>query len=810
MTVRATYRIQFHKSFTFADAEEQVPYLARLGISHLHASPITTARPGSLHGYDVVDPTRVNPELGGEDAFRSLVAALHTRGLGLVLDIVPNHLCIADTGNCCWQDVLANGAASGYAHVFDIDWSEKLLLPFLAAPLPEAIANGDLALRREEDGLAVVAYGTQRFPVRPEDREAATDTDLAALLDRQHYQLAWWRAANDELNWRRFLTDTELAGVRVEDDKVFEATHELYFRLYAEGLVDGFRIDHVDSLADPAGYCRKLRERLEQLRPGRAWIVVGKILAAGEELPRDWDVDGTSGYDFMEQVSALLHAPTGEAALTDYWQEVSGRPAAFAAEDLRARQDMLGWEFEGQLAACVRAFARLADSHPQTRGLTPGMLRRAVTVLLWVFPACRTFGNGVAAPEHDTRIREIARERAVPLAPPGEMPVIERILAWLAGAGPGEPQLAAEAVRRFQQLSAPLAAKAVEDTAFYRYGRLLSRNDVGFDPGRFSLSVPGFHSAMTARQLRCPNSLLATAAHDHKRGEDARARLAVLSEVPELWIDMVRDWRSMNAGATEGIAADDEYALYQALFGAWPPELSPDDHGGLTALRDRIVAWQKKALRKAKLRSSRAAPDADYEARARAFAERLLDPARSRYFIASLSAFERRLKPAADANALVQAMLRNTVPGVPDLYQGAEYRDLSLVDPDNRRAVDFGARRRSLDDAVQGFDAAKQALIAGALQLRAGEPALWQDGSYEPVPVQGLRSGHVVAFQRRHAGKTLSVAGLLRCARVLIDTGGKVPPRDWWNGTELLPDGGPAVMASVLFRDAPAHLSLTR
>lgn len=808
MTIRATYRIQFHRNFTFADAEAQVPYLASLGISHLYASPITTAQPGSMHGYDVIDPTRVNPELGGEDGFRSLVAALRAHDMGVVLDIVPNHMSITGTGNRWWRDVLANGPASEHARFFDIDWSEKLLLPFLASPLPKAIANGDLALRRDEDGLVVEAYGTHRFPVRPEDRGADTDSDLAKLLDRQHYRLAWWRAANDELNWRRFFTITELAGVRVEDGAVFEATHELYFKLYAEGLVDGFRIDHVDGLTDPAGYCRKLRARLESLREGRAWIVVEKILGVGEELPRDWEVDGTSGYDFMEQVSALLHAPEDEAELTRCWEDVSGRPGAFATEELSARQDMLRWEFEGQLAGCVRVFARLADSDLQTRGLTAGMLRRAMHALLLVFPVYRTYGTGTSAPESDARTRNIARERVVALAAPGEMPIVDRVLDWLAGTGPGEPEAAAEAVRRFQQLSAPIAAKAVEDTAFYRYGRLLSRNDVGFDPERFSMPISEFHLAMAARQVRYPNSMLATATHDHKRGEDVRARLAVLSEVPALWIDMIRDWRSMNAAEEWGIDAGDEYQLYQTLFGTWPPELSPDDHDGLAAFRARIVAWQEKALREAKLRSSWAAPNVDYEQRASTFVERLLDPTRSRYFIASLAAFERRLRPAAEANGLVQTLLRNTVPGMPDLYQGAEYRDLSLVDPDNRRDVDFGIRRQSLQGVAGGFDSAKQELIAKTLRLRRAQPALWEQGSYEPVPLDGIRSGHVVAFKRRHGGKTLFVAGLLRCASVLVETGREVPPREWWNGTRLSPAGVPTTKAALLFVDAPVHLSI--
>lgn len=805
MTVRATYRLQFHRDFTFAHALQQVPYLESLGISHLYASPITTAEPGSLHGYDVTDPTRVNAELGGEDGFRSLVGALRRHGMGVILDIVPNHMSVAGDGNRWWRDVLVNGPGSEYARYFDIDWSSKLLLPFLGSPLQEVIANGDLTLERAGEGLVVRVYGARSYPVRPEDRDADPGSDAAALLERQHYRLAWWRVANDELNWRRFFTITELAGVRVEDDAVFEATHALYFRLYAEGLVDGFRIDHVDGLADPTGYCRRLRARLEALRPGRAYIVVEKILGTGESWPPDWDVDGTSGYDFMEQVNALLHAPAGQAALDAEWAAWSGRPASFAYEELQARQDMLAWEFEGQLAACVRAFARLAASAGSTRALTAGMLRRALTVLLWVFPVYRTYGTGTDAPATDARTRDLARQRAAGLVPPGESGVVDRVLGWLAGTEPGDPSLAAEAVRRFQQLSAPIAAKAVEDTAFYRYGRLLSRNDVGFDPGRFSVPPGDFHAAMATRAQRHSRAMLATATHDHKRGEDVRARLAVLSEVPDLWIETVRKWRAMNGAADAGLTAADEYQLYQTLFGCWQPELA---RGDLGAFCDRVGAWQVKALREAKLRSSWTEPDTAYEKRARAFLDRLLDPAQSPEFLDSLAALERRLRPAAHANSLLQVLLRNTVPGVPDLYQGTEYGDLTLVDPDNRRPVDFGCRRRSLDQPDAGFDAAKQALIARVLRLRRENPALWEEGRYEPVTADGRRAANVIAFTRRHGNATLFVAGMLHCAKALGEGTAAVPPPAWWEGTRLLPPGGPPRDAATVFNDAPVHLSL--
>ncbi|MFN3389959.1 MAG: malto-oligosyltrehalose synthase, partial [Allosphingosinicella sp.] len=666
------YRLQFHAGFTFADALEIVPYLRDMGVSHVYTSPVLAARPGSTHGYDVVDPSRINPELGGEEAFRSLAAALKAHDMGAVIDIVPNHMGVAGSDNLWWQDVLEHGPESAFARFFDIDWRDKLLLPFLGTPLDEALAGGALEIRRDERGLAVWAYGTHRFPVRPEDaREAEAQRGRPPspeLLERQHWRLAWWRTGNDRLNWRRFFTITELAGLRTEDPAVFEAVHALPFRLFGEGLIEGVRVDHVDGLTDPAGYCARLRRHM----PG-AWIVVEKILAPHEPLPPDWPIDGTSGYDFMAEAAALLHDPSGEEPLKRLWSGLSGRPAGFAAEELQARRDMLDWEFEGQLAACAAAFAALAASSPETAALTPPMLRRAIERLLWVFPVYRTYGTGRDAPESDAAVRDTARERARPLAAPGEADTIDLMLAWLAGTGPGDSALAADAVRRFQQLSAPIAAKAVEDTAFYRYCPLLSRNDVGFDPGAFAMSADAFHARMAERAARLPRAMLATATHDHKRGEDVRARLAVLSEIPDEWAARVRRWNDLARPDQAGIHPADAYALYQTLLGAWPQSLGAGDRNGLAAFAARINAWQEKALREAKLRSSWAAPDEAYEGRARAFAEALLDPGRSADFLADLAAFAARCRPAGEANGLVQALLRCTVPGVPDLYQGAEF-----------------------------------------------------------------------------------------------------------------------------------------
>ncbi len=784
MTPRATYRLQMHAGFTLADATAIVPYLADLGISHAYLSPITVAAKGSTHGYDVVDPTRINPELGGEDGFRTLVAALRDHGMGTIIDIVPNHMGVAGGENGWWNDVLARGEASEFAGVFDIDFSRPIVLPVLGDPLPKALADGAIAVEGDE----VVAYGEHRFPLRPEDHGlGAVEGDaLAELLDRQHYRLAWWRTADDELNWRRFFTVNELAGVRVGQEPVFERTHALYFRLWDEGLIDGVRIDHVDGLTDPATYCRRLRARFDAMPRGdgtQAIIWVEKILGAGEPLAQDWRIDGTSGYDFMEDVAALLHDPAGEAPLGEAWAALSGRSADFAVEELQARQDVLAWQFEGQLKACVRAFVALAQSDPDNV-LTPEMLRRSIERLLWVFPVYRTYGTGDAAPAADAAIRASARDRVAPLVPPGEDFVVDAVLAWLAGEGPGDTDLAAEAVRRFQQLSSPVAAKGVEDTAFYRYGRLLSRNDVGFDAERFAGSIEDFHRRMMERATAWPRALLATATHDHKRGEDVRARLAVLSEVPETWLRYVERWNGLAADALEGIDPADAYMLYQTLYGAWPEGLETTDAAGLRDFAERVKAWQEKALREAKLRSSWEAPQEEYEALVAGLIDRLLDPAHSSGFLDDLTQLRRELARPARANMLAQVALRLTVPGVPDTYQGTEFADLSLVDPDNRRPVDYAARQAALG----GSQEPKLALIAEVLALRREHPAVFARGEYRPIAATGERAEHVLAFERASDGVRVLCAVALRLAGA--------DGADWWGDTEVA-----GTRAATLFRE---------
>ena len=774
MTPRATYRVQLTKDFPFKAAEAIVPYLSDLGISHLYASPITTARQGSTHGYDVVDPTRINPELGGEDGFRSLVLALHAHEMGIIIDIVPNHMGVAGGENPWWNDVLRLGSASPFASFFDIDWAGPLILPILGSPLAEVIAQGDLVMVSEGEPHLLL-YGEQKLPLRP---DGPLEGDVATMAQAQHYALVHWRAANDRLNWRRFFSINELAGVRVEDPAVFEATHALYFRLYREGLIDGLRIDHVDGLSDPAGYCRQLRSRMDAIRPG-AVIFVEKILGAEEALATDWGVEGTSGYDFMRDVMALLHEPAGEAPLANLWAALDPDNADPETVVRRAKRDMLDWQFEAQLTACVEAFRALAQSsgQPGIEAWTMPMLRRAIACLLQAFPVYRTYGNGRSAPASDKAARAEAWEAAQQHLPPGEGAIARRILAWLAGVSPGDPDRAAEAVRRFQQLSAPIAAKGVEDTAFYRRAPLLSANEVGSAPEQFAISPAQFHRRVMDRNRDFPAGMLATATHDHKRGEDSRVRLAVLSGVPELWADRVRQWSVFAAERDSDIHPADRYQLFQTLLAAWP------DEGASQGFAERILAWQQKSLREARLRSSWEDPDLDYEKLAAGLVHCLLDDPD---FTGDMARFVEQIAPAARTNSLVQTALKFCLPGLPDIYQGCELADLSLVDPDNRRAVDYQRRRVLLTARDVGGDDKLQ-LIKRLLKMRQEHARLFACGGYEPVLLDGPQAGHILAFTRSDGAVRLTCAMLIRAAGA-ITAFGDLPPASWWQDTHLLLD----------------------
>jgi (1->4)-alpha-D-glucan 1-alpha-D-glucosylmutase len=703
---RATYRLQLHRDFTFSDAARQADYLAALGISHVYASPILAARAGSPHGYDVIDHSRVNPELGGEEGLRALMQALRQHGMGLIADIVPNHMAVGGDDNRWWLDVLEHGRGSPFANAFDIDWQapgleDKVLAPFLDGAPQAAWEKGDLGLARDPAlGKWAVTYFQHRFPLRPEDQSLSSPpaswAEAEVLLARQHFALADWREADRRINWRRFFDITDLAALRMEEPSVFEAVHEKILALYGEGLIDGVRVDHIDGLADPAAYCRQLRRRLSALRPD-PYMVVEKVLADGENLPADWEVDGTTGYDAMSDITALLHTDD-DGALERLWHQTSGRDLSFTREEELARQEILDSKFVAQRNTAARAFRRaLPDVSPEA--------------------IQRQLETAIIAPQ--------------PLFP-----------------GHDASPAVTDAMRRFRQLSVPVAAKAVEDTAFYRYGRLLSRNDLGFDPRRVFLAPVDFHTNVQRRARHFPQTMLTTATHDHKRGEDTRARLATLSARPQLWRDFIAQMP-----ADPRVDPADTYILCQTLLGAWSS--APD-----AAFADRITGWCRKHLREAKLRSNWQSPDKNREDAFCALARRLILDAEAAPFRARLEALLAALAPLAEVNSLVQTVLRNTLPGVPDLYQGAEFTDLSLVDPDNRRPVDYAARRTALAEplpAEASLDQRKQKLIALLLAARQHDPDLWQLGDYAPAETP---SGFI-AFQRRYAGRALFV--VTRC-----------------------------------------------
>ncbi len=844
----ATARLQFHKDFTMDAATALVPYYARLGISHLYASPLLKSRPGSTHGYDIVDHNEIDPELGGEDALRRLVAELRRHGMGLVLDIVPNHMGVGGADNEWWLDVLEWGRASVHAEYFDIDWDPpdaslrgRMLAPFLGSPYGDCLNDKQLTLQFDpEDGRLFVGYYSHRFPINPRDYPSvllteggpleeparafgelstaspeATQADAATaraalrspdyaqaiaeclraydpatdagrdrlhrLLERQSYRLSWWRAATDEINWRRFFDVNGLAGVRAEVPAVFDDTHRTILRLYAEGLIDAVRIDHVDGLADPRGYCRKLRRRLDameahrppELRGQRAGLWIEKILAPQESLDGEWLTDGTTGYDYMNEVSAVLHDGAGEEPLTALWVGLTGRPAAFEVEAMAARRQILRESLSSELFATAAAIHRIARRELATRDYTLTAVRRTLTEILVHFHVYRIYAGFGGLSETDKREMDWAMAGARRSVRATDRDLLELMGGWLSGEGirqvpaGSRRQERRRAMVKFQQLSAPTAAKSVEDTSFYRYGRLISRNEVGTEPSQFALSPVAFHATMRDRRKHLPLALLATATHDHKRGEDTRARLAVISELPGEWEAALARWTRLNAPlkkeADGGPAPDacDEIMLYESLVGAWPLGLSAEDREGVAALEERLAAWQEKALREGKRHTGWAEPNMEYETACRDFLHQVMDPDRVSRVLQDIAAFVERIAAPGAVNALSQALLRITSPGVPDLYQGTEYWDFSLVDPDNRRPVDFPAREASLAEALDPAallaewkdGRVKQAVVARALQFRAASEGLFTEGSYVPLKAEGERADNVLAFARVLEGR---------------------------------------------------------
>jgi (1->4)-alpha-D-glucan 1-alpha-D-glucosylmutase len=827
-TPRATARLQFHAGFTLDDAAAQVGYYARLGVSHLYASPILTARKGSTHGYDVIDCHSINPEIGGEPALRRLVTELRANDMGLIVDIVPNHMGVGPE-NAWWMDVLAKGRESRYAGYFDIEWTApdplvrgRVLLPILGESYCDVLHGGHIRLVRHGDAFALRVYEAD-FPIAPDDQRRLLgmqgdvlalhrhDTEeglqaLQALIDRQHYRLVLWKLASDLVNYRRFFDINELAGLRQESVRVFEDTHALIFRLYAEGVIDGVRCDHVDGLASPRRYCRQLRNRLDLLRrqrpadaPRTAYLVVEKILAMDEDLRGDWRVDGTTGYEFMDEVSALLHDESGRADLTELWTSASGDTAGFARYAHAARRQILVDSFESELARTSRALFSAARATVATRDVSEAAIRRVLRELLVHFPVYRTYAGGAGRDAIDEAVFTRAIEGAMRVLRPEDHALLVDVGRWLGGEAPR--QLPPGTVRRareraiavFQQATSPVAAKAVEDTAGYRYGRLLSRNEVGADSDIIAIEPPAFHARCQRRAETFPRNMITTATHDHKRGADLRMRLAVLSERAPWWRELAAAWRERHLPykrPVDGRLAPtpvDELMLYQMLLGAWP--LGETDPGQRAAFAERIEAWQMKALREAKRRTRWTDPNEPYEEACKGFLAALMA---DDGFITELGEAAAALAVPGAANGLAQAVLHLTTPGVPDIYQGTDYWDFSLVDPDNRRPVDYEARLASLEqdsyaDLLPHWQDGriKQHVVHTLLALRRRWPVLFARGGYRALPATGDGAAHVVAFERHDARHAVVVV----VARHVADwlTGADVPRLDsaHWGGTSL-------------------------
>ncbi|MDT9634553.1 malto-oligosyltrehalose synthase [Pseudomonas sp. JV449] len=880
LPLRATQRLQFHKGFTLDDAVPLVPYFAQLGISHLYASPLLSARAGSMHGYDVVDPTSVNPELGGEPALRRLVAALREHDMGLILDIVSNHMAVGGADNPWWLDLLEWGRLSPYSEFFDIQWHSpdpllkgQLLMPFLGSDYGEALQSGTLTLHFDAaHGAFHVEHYEHRFPICPRDYAAILGADellkpladrfsalayqddayaeaawlkqalaeratevlelierrltefdgrtpegfkrLHHLLEQQAYRLASWRTAADDINWRRFFDVNELGGLRVERTAVFEATHGKIFELISQGLVDGLRIDHIDGLADPRGYCRKLRRRVDSLSPERHLpIFVEKILGEGETLREDWQVDGTTGYEFMNQLSLLQHHPEGFAPLAEVWTRHSERPSAFIEEARLARQQILNGSLGGDFESVAQALLQVARDDVMTRDLTLGAIRRALQELIVHFPVYRTYISARGRSADDDKVFQQALDGARTTLGEGDWPVLEHLENWLGGQPwrnrpvGRERKMLKHACVRFQQLTSPAAAKAVEDTAFYRSAVLLSRNDVGFSTEQFSAPLAEFHAINQQRLQAFPDNLLATATHDHKRGEDTRARLAVLSECAPWYVEQVEHWRTLAAPLRDDAAtpsAGDELILYQVLLGSWPLDQAEDFEG----YHQRLWQWQQKALREAKLQSSWSAPNEAYEQGVEAFLTRLLLTEEGRPLRSAINNAAQAIAPAGALNGLAQSLLRLTVPGVPDLYQGDEFWDFSLVDPDNRRPVDFTARQQALNTPPDIGELLfnwrdgriKQTLIAHVLALRKAHPQVFRSGRYTALEVVGQHAERVVAFCREHQGKRVLVV-VPRWSHELLENGVRpqINARVWGDTRVKLPFAAPTQNWKGLF-----------
>lgn len=773
---RATYRFQFNENFRLADALALVPYLAELGISHVYSSPLFKARPHSQHGYDVCDFNQLNPEIGTETDLEMLVVALRERDMGLVLDIVPNHMATAPE-NAWWWDVLAHGRQSKFADYFDIDWNApdprtrgKVLLPILGDRYDRVLERGELKIETAGE-MPTLRYFDNVLPLASHSplpsRFSAAELD--ALLQKQHYRLTHYIHGDAELNYRRFFSITGLIGLRVEDERVFNDSHALLRRWLERGWLDGIRVDHPDGLRDPAQYLKRLRA----LAP-KAWIVVEKILEPEEKLPATWPIAGTTGYDFISCVNGVFVNAAAEKKLTTYYISFTGEPSDYAAIVYRKKMDCLKKMFGAETKRLAGIFMQVVLPNWRCRDFAQKELRGAIMEFAARFPVYRTYTDRqsvtvgeIAHIEHATRF---AKENCPQLSP-----LFELVRDLLLGKLTGETEV--EFVARFQQLTGAVMAKGVEDTAFYCFNRFISLNEVGGDPACFGLSAKKFHEICIRRQTDWPNSMLSTATHDTKRGEDVRARLNVLSENPERWIAAVQRWSAMNARHRHNQFPDRnaEYLLYQTLVGAWP----------ISA--ERAVDFLEKAAREAKQHTNWSPPNEIYETALREFVTGILNDAA---FKRDLADFVSTIADAGYQNSLAQTLLKLVTPGVPDIYQGGELWDFSLVDPDNRRPVDFESRKRLLAEmknlsAEEAWSRRQEGvpkmwLIQRVLNYRRLQPDLFS-ADYQVLPLQSDLVERIVVFARGEKLIVIVPRFTLKLNEDLPDAVLELPTGNWRN-----------------------------
>lgn len=907
----ATYRLQFNASFTFEDAAAIVDYLDALGVSHCYASSYFKAVPGSTHGYDVADPTELNPEIGDESSLHSWVAALRAHGMGHIIDLVPNHMGIARSANPWWQDVLENGPSSRYAPVFDIDWhplkqelENKVLLPILGGSYGAVLERQEIALEYH-DGVFSARYFSHVLPIAPgtydlilslqadvlldeigaqsdegieflsimtairhlpardiQDPELLAERErekevikrrlaaltrrsaevlahiervvglfngahgeprsfdhLDALLSAQPYRLAYWRVAAEEINYRRFFDINELAAIRMEDPAVFERVHAFAFALLAAGEIDGFRIDHVDGLYDPGNYLHRLQARARELRPDLytvdrpIYVVVEKILGSDEELPQ-WPVEGTSGYDFLGLVNGIFVDQRNASAVNTVYERFTRMRTPFREIAYRGKQLVLRVSMAGELNMLAHELNRFSERNRHYRDFTLNSLSYAIREIIACFPVYRTYVNDREPVSDRDRgfIKHAVREakRRNPTRSPLVFDFVRDLLLKRADYIPEEERDAhMRFVAKFQQVTSPVTAKGIEDTALYIYNRLDSLNEVGNEPDRFGVSPDSLHRWLAVRAERWPHGLSATATHDTKRGEDVRARLNVLSELPGAWKQATTRWARANRRGRSLIdghsypSRNEEYLLYQTLVGTWPLDpMTSDQEARYTA---RIVDYMQKAMREAKVYTSWLNPSEPHEHAMTRFVQHTL-AADNVAFRTDFVEFQSRVAQYGIYNSLAQVALKIGAPGVPDFYQGTELWDFSLVDPDNRGAVDYDMRRALLaefDAGMTGDDrlaAAARVMAqprdgriklyttATMLRFRREHDDLFQSGTYEPLTVEGARREHVFAFSRSHGRQQALVVVPRLMASLLPDaTVAPLGERVWGDTSLVLP-----------------------